>query len=61
LQINNELLTGGLLSLWRNLTVPFCPMLRELYRPDYTAIASAPIPQNGLGLALNERLKRAAA
>jgi L-threonylcarbamoyladenylate synthase len=35
-------------------------MLRELDKPDFTAIAVAPIPQNGLGAAINDRLRRAA-
>lgn len=36
-------------------------MLRALDRPGYTAIAVAPIPEHGLGLAINDRLRRAAA
>jgi L-threonylcarbamoyladenylate synthase len=36
-------------------------MLRSLDRPDITAIAVAPIPRRGLGLAINDRLERAAA
>jgi L-threonylcarbamoyladenylate synthase len=36
-------------------------MLRALDRPDVAAIAVAPIPQAGLGLAINDRLRRAAA
>jgi L-threonylcarbamoyladenylate synthase len=35
--------------------------LRALDRPDFTAIAVMPIPAQGLGLALNDRLRRAAA
>lgn len=35
--------------------------LRELDRPGVTAIAVQPIPRHGLGLAINDRLKRAAA
>jgi L-threonylcarbamoyladenylate synthase len=35
--------------------------LRALDRPDFTAIAVMPIPQHGLGLAINDRLRRAAA
>ncbi len=35
-------------------------MLRELDRPELTAIAVAPIPEHGLGLAINDRLRRAA-
>jgi L-threonylcarbamoyladenylate synthase len=36
-------------------------MLRALDRPGCTGIAVAPIPDHGLGLAINDRLKRAAA
>ncbi|WP_052473212.1 L-threonylcarbamoyladenylate synthase [Paramagnetospirillum magnetotacticum] len=36
-------------------------MLRALDRPDYLGIAVMPIPERGLGLAINDRLKRAAA
>lgn len=36
-------------------------MLRALDRPGFTGIAVAPIPDHGLGLAINDRLKRAAA
>ncbi len=39
----------------------FFKMLRLLDRPDFCRIAVAPIPLNGLGLALNDRLQRAAA
>ena len=35
-------------------------MLRTLDRPEYTAIAAMPIPETGLGLAINDRLRRAA-
>jgi L-threonylcarbamoyladenylate synthase len=35
--------------------------LRQLDRPDATAIAVMPIPRQGLGLAINDRLMRAAA
>ncbi|CAA7614673.1 L-threonylcarbamoyladenylate synthase [Magnetospirillum sp. UT-4] len=35
--------------------------LRALDRPDFTAIAVMPIPETGLGLAINDRLRRAAA
>lgn len=34
--------------------------LRELDRPDYSAIAVMPIPSQGLGIAINDRLERAA-
>lgn len=36
-------------------------MLHELDRPDHKAIAVMPIPDTGLGLAINDRLQRAAA
>jgi L-threonylcarbamoyladenylate synthase len=36
-------------------------MLRELDRPDFTGIAVMPIPETGLGVAINDRLRRAAA
>lgn len=36
-------------------------MLRRLDRPDFTAIAVMPIPETGLGRAINDRLRRAAA
>jgi L-threonylcarbamoyladenylate synthase len=36
-------------------------MMRELDREGYQTMAVSPIPQNGLGLAINDRLKRAAA
>jgi L-threonylcarbamoyladenylate synthase len=35
--------------------------LRALDRPEFTGIAVMPIPQHGLGLAINDRLRRAAA
>lgn len=35
-------------------------MIRELDHPDVLAIAVAPIPNHGLGLAINDRLRRAA-
>ncbi len=36
-------------------------MMRELDKPCYSGIAVAPIPSTGLGLAINDRLRRAAA
>jgi L-threonylcarbamoyladenylate synthase len=36
-------------------------MLRALDRPDFTRIAVMPIPETGLGVAINDRLRRAAA
>lgn len=36
-------------------------MLRELDRPEFGRIAVMPVPQTGLGEAINDRLKRAAA
>ena len=35
-------------------------MMRALDRPDFTAIAVMPIPERGLGRAINDRLRRAA-
>jgi L-threonylcarbamoyladenylate synthase len=35
-------------------------MMRALDRPDFTAIAVTPIPERGLGRAINDRLRRAA-
>jgi L-threonylcarbamoyladenylate synthase len=35
--------------------------LRALDRPEFSAIAVMPIPEHGLGLAINDRLRRAAA
>ncbi len=34
--------------------------LRRLDRPDFAAIAVMPIPEHGLGAAINDRLRRAA-
>jgi L-threonylcarbamoyladenylate synthase len=36
-------------------------MLRALDRPEFSAIAVTPIPERGLGRAINDRLRRAAA
>ncbi len=36
-------------------------MLRRLDRPLFTGIAVSPIPEHGLGRAINDRLRRAAA
>jgi L-threonylcarbamoyladenylate synthase len=36
-------------------------MLRQLDQPDFTGIAVMPIPERRLGLAINDRLRRAAA
>jgi L-threonylcarbamoyladenylate synthase len=36
-------------------------MLRRLDRPEFTGIAATPIPEEGLGRAINDRLRRAAA
>jgi L-threonylcarbamoyladenylate synthase len=36
-------------------------MLRRLDRPDFAGIAMMPIPEHGLGRAINDRLRRAAA
>jgi L-threonylcarbamoyladenylate synthase len=35
-------------------------MLRELDKPSFSGIAVAPVPNRGLGVAINDRLKRAA-
>ena len=35
--------------------------LRQLDRPEFTGIAVMPIPERGLGRAINDRLRRAAA
>ena len=35
--------------------------LHELDRPDFKAIAVMPVPDEGLGAAINDRLRRAAA
>jgi len=36
-------------------------MLRQLDRPEFSGIAVMPIPETGLGRAINDRLRRAAA
>jgi len=36
-------------------------MLRQLDRPSFSGIAVMPIPEHGLGRAINDRLRRAAA
>jgi L-threonylcarbamoyladenylate synthase len=36
-------------------------MLRALDRPEHSAIAVMSIPEQGLGVAINDRLRRAAA
>jgi L-threonylcarbamoyladenylate synthase len=36
-------------------------MLRRLDRPEFVGIAVMPIPDSGLGRAINDRLRRAAA
>jgi L-threonylcarbamoyladenylate synthase len=36
-------------------------MLRDLDRPEFSGIAVMPVPESGLGLAINDRLRRAAA
>jgi L-threonylcarbamoyladenylate synthase len=48
--------TGDLTEAAANLFV----MLRALDSPEYQAIAVAPIPDEGLGRAINDRLRRAA-
>jgi len=54
--ILNLSLTGDLAEAAANLF----RMLRALDRPDYSAIAVMPIPEDGLGEAINDRLTRAA-
>jgi L-threonylcarbamoyladenylate synthase len=49
--------TGDLAETAANLFA----MLRRLDRPEFTEIAVMPIPEHGLGLAINDRLRRAAA
>jgi len=39
----------------------FFAMLRRLDRPEYSGIAAMPVPDDGLGRAINDRLRRAAA
>jgi L-threonylcarbamoyladenylate synthase len=48
---------GGLAEAAANLFA----MLRALDRPEFAAIAVMPIPDHGLGRAINDRLRRAAA
>jgi L-threonylcarbamoyladenylate synthase len=59
--------TGAAETLWLSRTgdvdeaaAHLFAMLRTLDRPDFTAIAVMPIPEGGLGRAINDRLKRAA-
>jgi L-threonylcarbamoyladenylate synthase len=49
--------SGDLAEAAANLFV----MLRRLDRPSFTGIAVMPIPEHGLGRAINDRLRRAAA
>jgi L-threonylcarbamoyladenylate synthase len=35
--------------------------LREFDRPEFSGIAAMTVPERGLGLAINDRLRRAAA
>jgi L-threonylcarbamoyladenylate synthase len=49
--------TGDLAEAAANLFA----MLRRLDRPDFAGIAVMPIPETGLGRAINDRLRRAAA
>ena len=49
--------TGNL----REAAANFFAMLHELDRPEFSAIAVMPIPGEGLGAAINDRLRRAAA
>ncbi len=45
----------------REAAANFFAMLHELDRPEFSAIAVMPIPDEGLGAAINDRLRRAAA
>lgn len=45
----------------REAAANFFAMLRALDRSEHAAIAVAPIPERGLGLAINDRLRRASA
>ena len=49
--------TGDLAEAAANLFA----MLRRLDRKDFAAIAVMPVPERGLGRAINDRLRRAAA
>lgn len=49
--------TGDLVEAAAN----FFAMLRRLDRPEFTGLAAMPIPEEGLGRAINDRLRRAAA
>jgi L-threonylcarbamoyladenylate synthase len=49
--------TGDLAEAAANLFA----MLRRLDRPPFNVIAVMPIPEQGLGRAINDRLRRAAA
>ncbi|HZT52524.1 MAG TPA: Sua5 family C-terminal domain-containing protein, partial [Stellaceae bacterium] len=49
--------TGDLVEAAANLFAA----LRALDRPEFAVIAVMPIPEHGLGLAINDRLRRAAA
>ena len=46
---------------WVVLTANLFAMLRRLDQPSFSGIAVMPIPEHGLGLAINDRLRRAAA
>ena len=48
--------TGDLAEAAANLFT----LLRQLDRPEFTGIAVMPIPERGLGRAINDRLRRAA-
>ncbi len=55
--VRNLSATGDLTEAAAN----FFAMLRELDRPGVAAIAVMPVPEEGLGLAINDRLRRAVA
>jgi L-threonylcarbamoyladenylate synthase len=55
-QVMNLSRAGGVAEAAANLFT----MLRRLDRPEFTGIAVMPIPERGLGRAINDRLRRAA-
>ena len=67
LALGSDVPTGAAATLWlsRNgdlneAAANLFAMLRQLDRPEFAAIAVMPIPERGLGRAINDRLKRAA-
>jgi L-threonylcarbamoyladenylate synthase len=57
LTVRNLSPSGDLVEAAANLFA----MMRDLDRPEHTSIAVMPIPETGLGRAINDRLRRAAA